>query len=62
MSANKDTLIKRFDSTATRYEEKGKREWAYAKNGQGDYHYSYARDAFDRAQRNRDKADYLRNN
>ena len=46
---SKETLIKRYDSTADTYEKKGKREWAYAKNGQGDEHYGKAKDAFDRA-------------
>lgn len=61
MAFNKDTQIKRFESTADTYERKGNREWAYAKNGKGDEHYAKARDAYDRAKRNRDKADCLRN-
>ena len=61
MAEKKETLIKRFESTADTYEKKGKREWAYAKNGMGDEHYGKARDAFDRAKRNRDKAENLRN-
>ncbi len=60
MTASKETLIKRFESTADTYEKKGKREWAYAKNGQGGEHYAKARDAFDRAKRNRDKAQKLK--
>ena len=60
MAQNKETLIKRFESTADTYEKKGKREWAYAKNGKGGEHYSKARDAFDRAKRNREKADNLK--
>ncbi|MCF2669848.1 MAG: hypothetical protein SPJ01_09520 [Butyricicoccus sp.] len=62
MSTNKDTLIKRYESTADTYEKKGKREWAYAKNDMGGEHYAKARDAFDRAKRNRDKANQLKNN
>lgn len=61
MVSNKDALIKRFESTADTYERKGKREWAYAKNGYGDEHYGYAKDAFERAKRSRDKAQKLRN-
>lgn len=61
MTAKKETLIKRFESTAETYEAKGKREWAYAKNGLGDEHYAKARDAYDRAKRNREKAEKLRN-
>lgn len=57
---SKESLIKRFESTANTYEQKGKREWAYAKNGQGEEHYAKARDAFERAERNRDKADALK--
>ena len=60
MAANKNTLIKRFESTAATYEAKGKREWAYAKNGQGGEHYAKARDAFDRSASNRSKADKLK--
>lgn len=55
-----ETLIKRYESTADTYEKKGKREWAYAKNDMGDEHYGKARDAFDRAKRNRDKAEALK--
>lgn len=61
MAVNKETLIKRFESTAKTFEEKGKREWAYAKNGQGGKHYAAARDAFERAKRNQEKADKLKN-
>lgn len=61
MTASKETLIKRFESTAETYEKKGKREWAYAKNGQGDEHYGRAKDAFNRAKRNREKAEKLKN-
>lgn len=62
MAVSRETQIKRFESTADTYEKKGKKEWAYAKNGQGGYHYAKAQDAFDRAQRNRDKANALKNN
>lgn len=61
MPQSKETLIKRFKSTADTYEKKGKREWAYAKNGKGGEHYEYARDAFARAKRNREKAEKLMN-
>ncbi len=60
MATKRDILIKRFESTAETYEKKGNREWAYAKNGKGDEHYAKARDAYDRAKRNRDKAEELR--
>lgn len=62
MATTKETLIKRYESTAETYEKKGKREWAKAKNDQGGEHYAIARDAFDRAKRNRDKAESLKNN
>lgn len=61
MANSKETQIKRFESTAETYENKGKREWAYAKNGLGDEHYGKAKEAFKRAERNREKADRLRN-
>ena len=60
MPAKKETLIKRFESTAETYEKKGKREGAYAKNDMGGEHYAKARDAFDRAKRNREKAERLK--
>lgn len=56
MAQSKDSLKKRYESTADRFEEKGKREWAYAKNGMGGEHFEKARDAFERAERNRQKA------
>lgn len=59
---SKETLIKRYESTAKHYEKKGAREWAYAKNGHGDEHYGRAKDAYDRAKRNRDKAEELKKN
>lgn len=59
MAQSKESLKKRFESTAETYEEKGKREWAYAKNGMGGEHYEKAREAFERAKRNRDKANDL---
>lgn len=61
MGAKKETLIKRFESTAETYERKGRREWAYAKNDKGGEHYATARDAFDRAKTNREKAEKLKN-
>ena len=60
MKQSKETLIKRYESTAETYERKGKREWAYAKNDMGGEHYAKARDAFDRAKRNREKAEKLK--
>lgn len=59
MSQSKESLKKRYESTAERFEEKGKREWAYAKNGMGGEHYEKARDAFERAERNRKKANEI---
>ena len=61
MAEKREALIKRYESTADTYEQKGKREWAYAKNDMGGEHYSKARDAFDRAKRNREKAEQLKN-
>ena len=60
MAQSKESQIKRFTSTAQTFKNKGDREWAYAKNGYGDEHYAKARDAYDRAQRNLDKANILR--
>ena len=60
-ASKKETLIKRYESTAETYEKKGKREWAYAKNDMGGEHYARARDAFDIAKRNREKAEKLKN-
>lgn len=58
---SKESLIKRYESTAETFEKKGKREWAYAVNGQGNEHYARAKDAFERASVNREKAKKLRN-
>ncbi|MCI9169098.1 MAG: SprT family zinc-dependent metalloprotease [Dorea sp.] len=55
-----ESLISRYEKTAEHFEQKGKREWAYAKNGWGGEHYAQARDAFDRAERNREKANALK--
>lgn len=59
MTQSKESLKKRYESTADQFEEKGKREWAYAKNGMGGEHFEKARDAFERAVRNREKAKEL---
>lgn len=57
-----ESKIKRCEHSAETYETKGKREWAYAKNGQGGEHYKYARDAFERANMYRNKAEELKKN
>lgn len=56
---NPITLYKRYMSTAKTYMEKGKKEWAYAKNDKGDFHYGVAQKAFQRAQTNFEKAQKL---
>ena len=61
MATSKETQIKRYESTAETYKKKGDRHWARAKNGGGGEHYGIARDAYDRANRNREKAEKLRN-
>ena len=61
MSDKRETLIKRYESTAETYEKKGNREYAYAKNGLGDEHYGKAKNAYDKAKQSRDKADKLKN-
>lgn len=60
MADSRETKLKRFESTAKTYEEKGKREWAYAKNGKGGEHYQYAKDAFNRAEKFRSMAEKLK--
>lgn len=59
MPQNKLTLFKRYISTAKTYRAKGKRNWAYAKNDQGDEHYGIAKAAFAKAKENRDKAEQM---
>jgi len=59
MAMSKDSLKKRYQSTADTYKKKGDREWAKAKNDEGGYHYEKARDAYDRAKRNQEKADKM---
>ena len=61
MSQSKETLIKKYESTADTYQEKGNREWAYAKNDLGDEHYGKAKKAYEKAKINREKAEKLRN-
>lgn len=61
MAESKETLIKRYESTADTFQEKGDREWAYAKNGKGDEHYGKAREAYAKAKEYREKAERLRN-
>ena len=56
---NYETAIKRALATALTFEEKGKREWAYAVNGYGGYHYEKARQAFEKAERCREIAKSL---
>ena len=56
---NKDTLKKRFESTAAHYKRTGSREWAYAKNGLGDEHYGKARKAYNKMKEYRNKAEEL---
>lgn len=56
----KESKIKRYEHTADTYEKKGKREWAYAKNGQGGEHYHNARQAFERAENFRNRANELK--
>ena len=60
MAENKETLIRRYESTADTYQQKVDREWAYVKNGKGDEHYAKAREAYEKARINREKAEKLR--
>lgn len=60
MTENKESLIKRYESTADTYQKKGDRKWAYAKNGKGDEHYAKAREAYEKARINREKAEKLK--
>lgn len=60
MAVSRETLIKRFESTAETYKKKGDRNWAYAKNDLGDEHYGIAKEAYKRSDRARAKADELR--
>jgi hypothetical protein len=55
MAQSNGLLKKRVESTSDRFEEKGKRVWAYAKNGMGRKHYEKAQDAFGKAKINREK-------
>ena len=55
-----ESKIKRYKHSAETYEEKGKREWAYAKNGQGGVHYKNAKYAFERAKMYKEKEEELK--
>ena len=61
MAQSKETLMKKYEGVAKRFEEKGRREWAYAKNDLGDEHYGKARKAFNTAKECREKANEIRN-
>ena len=54
MAQSIETKIKRAESTAKTYDVRGKRCWAYAKNGKGDENYGYARQAFEKARKCRE--------
>jgi hypothetical protein len=60
MPMSRESLIRRFESTAETYKKKGDRNWAYAKNDLGDEHYGIAKEAYKRSDRARKKADALR--
>ncbi len=55
------TLIKKYESAAKTFEEKGGKEWAKAKSGEGGYHYEMAKKAYKTAATCREKADELKN-
>lgn len=60
MSTSTETLIKKYETSAKNFERKGKRYWAYAKNGKGDEYYGKAKVAYRKADINRDKAELLK--
>lgn len=60
MGENITSTIKRHESTARFYKTKADREWAYAVNGKGGYHYHNARQAYAKADQFQQKADTLR--
>ncbi len=60
MAQGIESQIRRFENTAKHFETKGKREWAYAKNGKGEHYYSSAKDSFERSERNYAKAEALK--
>lgn len=47
MAKSKET----FEKVAKFFTEKGQKEWAKAKNGEGGHHFSTAKKAFDTAER-----------
>lgn len=60
MAQNKDSLMKRYISTAEYHDRVAKREWAYAKNTYDGYHYEKSRDHYRRRDENRAKAETIR--
>lgn len=60
MAEKRETLIKRYESTAQTYQEKADRCYARAKNGYGDHYYGMAKKSYETAGRNRAKADRLK--
>ena len=60
MGENITSTIKRHESTAQFSKTKADREWAYAKNDKGGYHYNNAREAYAKADYFQQKADTLK--
>jgi len=52
MTKSKET----YNKVAETFKKKGDREWAKAKNGQGDHHYANARKAYATAEKARKKS------
>ena len=49
-----------YTKRADRYKREGDRQWAMAKNGEGDYHYGKARDCYREEAANRRRAEAAR--
>ena len=60
MDTNVGTLIKRYETSADTFVKKGKKYYAYAKNGRGDEYFGKAKYAYKKAAENRQKAQQLK--
>ena len=51
-----------YNARAKRFKEDADRHWAMAKSGEGDYHYSKAKEFYEEAKKNRIKPEQSRGN
>jgi hypothetical protein len=55
-----EAYISQMEKTAAYWKKKADREYAYAKNSKGGYHYEYAKKAYSKAEEFSEKAENAR--